>query len=98
MQRARTPPPNESESPQAAPRKPYARPVRNPAACRAGRKQCQPSSWSNDCLVEKHSGVEALLRLEQYLRPRALTTCAAEVPAQFSPSCKFCLFKAEKAA
>src|SRR4029077_858591 len=71
------PPANELGSRQAAPRKSSAHLVRGPAACRdcpAGRKQCQPSSCSNDRLVKKHSGVEALLRLEQYLTPQALTT------------------------
>src|SRR4029077_20795532 len=71
------PPANELGSRQVAPRKSSAHLVRGPAACRdcpAGRKQCQPSSCSNDRLVKKHSGVEALLRLEQYLTPQALTT------------------------
>src|SRR6266576_1714585 len=79
MQRVKTLRANELESPQAAPRKSFAHSVRNPAACRdcpAGQRQCQPSSWSNDRLVKKHSGVEALVRLEHYLRPQALTTWA----------------------
>src|SRR4029077_5383845 len=74
------PPANELGSRQAAPRKSSAHLVRGPAACRdcpAGRKQCQPWSCSNDRLVKKHSGLEASLRLEHYLRRQALTTWAA---------------------
>src|SRR4029077_1143508 len=86
------PPANELGSRQAAPRKSSAHLVRGPAACRdcpAGRKQCQPSSCSNDRLVKKHSGLEASLRLEQYLRRQALTTWAAASGERARLACWF---------
>src|SRR5207247_4328923 len=66
-QRAKTLRANELESPQAAPRKSSAHSVRSPAACRecpTGRRQCQPSSWSNDRLRSKEHTSELQSRVD----------------------------------